>query len=138
MAMSRPCSSLPGGEDWQDAIESKLSETYHRTASKDSVSECKRRDLGVVTQQAHVRVWTLPGLRVSYDPLGALCASRSANCRFGSHHGGSRELPRLSSSAAFKSARRIRYENVNLPELPRFSTPLRSLAGICDRAVHID
>lgn len=72
-----------GGEDWQTAIEAKLTDKYKHAPTKDAVSECKRRDLGIVTQQAHVRVWTLPGLRVSYDPLGALCASNGSGAGSG-------------------------------------------------------
>jgi hypothetical protein len=65
-----------GGEDWQGEIEARIGEKYPRAnLDKSRFSQCKNRDLGLVTQRAKVRVWTMPGLRVTYDPLGGFCAS---------------------------------------------------------------
>lgn len=63
-----------GGERWQKTIESNLVAKYGaRKLDKTQIVQCKRRSLGLVTQEMPVRDWALSGLHVRYNPL-ATCA----------------------------------------------------------------
>jgi len=70
-------SSFPvGGETWQSTIDTALMKKYAgRSADTSEVTSCKRRELGLVTQTAKVRAWSMPGLHVRFNPLGGYCAS---------------------------------------------------------------
>lgn len=61
------------GVDGQANIEKRLSEKYHSSPDKKRSVEC-RNDHGVVLQSGPLRVWRMPGLSVTYNPLGAGCS----------------------------------------------------------------
>jgi hypothetical protein len=72
-----------GGESWQDKIEKALTNKYGAPSDKSKTSWCKNRDVGAVTQQAAVRIWDRPGLRVVFNPLGVKCAGSEAGAGVG-------------------------------------------------------
>jgi hypothetical protein len=60
------------GAKQQDEMEGRLQQKYRGAVDKSQSAQCTT-DLGVVAQRAAVRVWSLQGLRVVYNPLGAGC-----------------------------------------------------------------
>lgn len=65
---------VAGGEDQQSNIETLLNQKYAKAADKSQLSPCKK-DHGSAPRQSPVRVWSLHGLQVAYDPVAARCAS---------------------------------------------------------------
>jgi len=68
-----------GGEKWQKTIESNLIAKYgDRKLDKSRVAQCKRRSLGLVTQELPLREWDLSSLHVRYNPLGSCATDNSS------------------------------------------------------------
>jgi hypothetical protein len=61
------------GADHQEEMEGRLQQKYHGSVDKSRFAQCTT-ELGVVAQRAAVRVWSMQGLRVVYNPLGAGCS----------------------------------------------------------------
>jgi hypothetical protein len=69
-----------GGLDWQGAIDKNLTKKYG-PATLGKEYRCQMRATGLVTYKWQERRWTMPGLVVSYAPLGQNCPSNEQEGR---------------------------------------------------------
>lgn len=70
--------AFPAGNlDSEDVIEKSLTKKYGVPSKPGDETTCRARAAGVVTYKAREHVWTVPGIRISYNPLGWTCPAQN-------------------------------------------------------------